>query len=241
MEPFFLAGPGDSLSWEEHQARYREIVRKSANDFKEVLKNHGPGALRETVDALRERWNELQEALETKRNHLSDLDRDHDAWSDMHEAILRLQRTEARVEVRHAVADAVLYQWLTFSTVDVEEITSEITITDTEDNLPPVPLEVSLSPRVQEVCQAITLVTEERPEHIVEEAQLKDLFRWVAIELDGVDSGDAWRTPYGTLHEWTKRNLGSKYWTGDAPGIVKLAERLTEEDDRSVYQMPNSH
>ena len=238
MEPYVLARSGESLSSEEHQARYREIVRKSVADFEEVLKNHGPAALRETVDALRDRWDELQEAVSTKRNHLGDLDRDHHAWSDMQEATLRMQQAEAMLELRHAVADAVLYQWLTFSEVDVGEITSAITCTD--DEFPSLPPGVrSPSSRVQEICRTITSVTKERPKHLLEETQLKDLFRWVAIELDGVNSEDAWRTPYGTLHEWTKRNLGPNYWTGDAPGIVELAKRLTE-DDHPVHQMANS-
>ena len=229
-----LAQPEESLTWEEHQARYRKVARESASDFKEVLDQHGPGALRETVDELLKRRHELEESKDARRDQLDELDLDDETLEDIQEVLRRLQGSVAMLDVRHAVADAVLYQWLAFSRVDVEEIASAIV--HAAERPPPIPPKVSPSPRAQEVCRAIASVTKERPEHLLDETQLKDLFQRVANELDGLDSEneEAWRSPYGILHEWTKRNLGSEYWTGDASGIAELAERLTEENERSV-------
>jgi len=234
LNPSFFAGEDESLSWEEHRARYRQVVRHSASQFKEVLEHHGPEALRQMVAALEEKRDRVKDSVAAKRENLERFDSDTDAAEALGDATNRALRTRMILEVRWATADAVLHQWLAFSEVDVEEVATELTAA--EGPIPPIPPDVSPSRKTKEVCEAILKVTD-RPEHLLNGISLKDLFSRVVEDVGQADprKDDAWRTPYGTLHEWTKRNLSPEYWTGDASGIVELAKRLMEEKQSSIY------
>ena len=228
-----LAKEGEGLSHDQYHARYREAVREAAIHFRETVEAHGPEALRGAIEELnqrrqglkrreREKREEAARILESGMQEVTDDLPGSIPLDKIEDRVQELRRAAALLHLRESVADAVLYQWLAFSTVEIDEIASPST---TREETPSLPDTVKLSKGAREVCETIVQIAEDRGDELLKRMELQDLFQRVGDQL-GLNGKSA----DGRLRQWVRRNLGTIYWEGSPLGIARLARDLLEAD-----------